>query len=236
MEQNSNTVEDFSVSVFSITPCQPNSSETSVSDESKAGTTFLFSGFFLGAVGVTFTVMGWVKHEGVLRFAWTQLLGPVLLVVGISFLLIAVVRFKVFECKSWNQSEERGSETNQMASGQSFVFTGISRPITFRGARVVRYIPSYETEGGVSMNSTNFRQLPSHSAPIIPVPCPHYYNVYPPDNTVFSVDENRSAFFTVDSRSERSTSSCEEPQQALDDDPCSDYLPPPYDKVFPPSS
>ncbi|XP_042303809.1 transmembrane protein 174 [Sceloporus undulatus] len=236
MERNGNTVEDFSVNVFSVTPCQPNSSEIPASDDNKAGTTLLFSGFFLAAVGITFTVMGWVKHEGGVRFVWTQLLGPVLLSVGVTFLLIAVCRFKVFMCKSWNQSEERATDRNLMASGQSFVFTGITRPITFHGATVVQYIPSHETQEGVSMNSTNFRQVLSHSAPVIPVPCPHYYSVSPLDNSVFSVDENHSAFIMVDTRSERSTSSSEEPQQMLDEDPCTDHLPPPYDNLFPPSS
>ncbi|XP_071437476.1 transmembrane protein 174 isoform X2 [Pithys albifrons albifrons] len=44
MEQNNNNVEDFSLNVFSVTPCRPNRSDAQVSDGDKAGTTLLFSG------------------------------------------------------------------------------------------------------------------------------------------------------------------------------------------------
>ncbi|XP_071437474.1 transmembrane protein 174 isoform X1 [Pithys albifrons albifrons] len=43
MEQNNNNVEDFSLNVFSVTPCRPNRSDAQVSDGDKAGTTLLFS-------------------------------------------------------------------------------------------------------------------------------------------------------------------------------------------------
>ncbi|KAM6033904.1 transmembrane protein 174 isoform 2-T2 [Chlamydotis macqueenii] len=43
MEQNNNSVEDFSLNVFSVTPYQPNRSDVLVSDGDKAGATLLFS-------------------------------------------------------------------------------------------------------------------------------------------------------------------------------------------------
>lgn len=206
--ENSNGAEDFSVNVFSISPCQRSNSEVLVSDDDKAGATLLFSGVFLGLVGITFTVMGWVKYEGVTHLEWTQLLGPILLSVGVTFLLIAVCKFKMLTCKSCNQSEERASDTDQAPSGQSFVFTGISQPITFHGATVLQYMPSYQE--GIGVNSTYFHPVLSHyglppsSGPMNAAPSPpHYSNVYPLDNVGFSIDENQSAYLASDSRSER---------------------------------
>ncbi|XP_020645884.3 transmembrane protein 174 [Pogona vitticeps] len=230
MDQSCNTVEDFSVGVFSVTPCHSNNS-TSVPEAKKSGATLLFSGLFLGGIGVTFMVMGWVKNVGIIRFVWTLLVGPLLLLVGVTFLLIAVCKFKMLACNSWNQrEEERESNPNQTPSGRSFVFTGIRQPITFHGATVVQYIPSYPTQEGVSLNSANFSQAHSHSAPVIPVAGPpHYY-------TVSSVDENNSAFLMMGTRNERSTDSPEEPERMLDEGLCGDFPPPSYDKLFPNSS
>ncbi|XP_044302486.1 transmembrane protein 174-like isoform X4 [Varanus komodoensis] len=243
MEQNSTTVEDISVNVFSVGPCQPNGSELPVSEDDKAGATLLFSGIFLGIVGITFTVMGWVKYEGVIRFVWTQLLGPILLSVGVTFLLIAVCKFKMVACKPCNQSEERVSDMDRMPSGHSFIFTGISQPITFHGARVVQYIPSSLTQEAVGVDSVNERQVLScsrlrpFSGSVIPAPSPpHYNNVNPQNTSVFSVGGNHSAYLTVDSRSERSAESLEEPEEMLDEELGNNFSPPPYEKLFPPSS
>ncbi|XP_053156379.1 transmembrane protein 174 [Hemicordylus capensis] len=242
MERHSNLVEDFSVNVFSVTH-QPRSSGILVSDDDKAGATLLFSGVFLGLVGITFTVMGWAKYEGVTQFEWTQLLGPILLSVGVTFLLIAVCKFKMLTCKSCSQSEERASEIGQIPRGQSFVFTGISHPITFHGATVVQYFPSDPAHEGVDINSAYFHQVLSHtglpplSGPTIAAPSPpHYDNGYPLANPAFSVDENPSSYLAAATRSERSTNSHEKPVEMLDEDAFCDFSPPPYEKLFPLSS
>ncbi|XP_015269073.1 PREDICTED: transmembrane protein 174 [Gekko japonicus] len=243
MERNSNPTEDYSINVFSIAPSQPNSSEAQVSDDDKAGATLLFSGVFLGLVGITFTVMGWAEYEGVSHSEWTQLLGPILLSVGVTFLLIAVCKFKMLTCKPCSEREESTSGTDQTPRGQSFVFTGISQPITFHGATVVQYIPSYPAQEGFGINTTSFHQgcshhgLPPSSGLIIPdFNPPRYYNAYPLDNRAFSADEDHSAYLAGDTRSERSTDSFKEPEAALDEDVYCDFPPPPYEKLFPPPS
>ncbi|XP_061464702.1 transmembrane protein 174, partial [Rhineura floridana] len=239
---NGNTVKDFFVNVFSFTLCQPNSSELMVSDDDKAGATLLFSGAFLGLVGITFTVMGWAKYEDAIRFEWIQLLGPILLSVGVTFLLIAVCKFKMLACKSCSPSEERASDMGQIPGAQSIVFTGISHPINFHSATVVQYIPSYSTQERISMNSANVHQVLSHSGippfsgPLIPASSPpRYFNVNPLDNSAFSADEN-PAYLSADTRSGRSTDSLQEPAGMLDEDICSDISPPPYEKLFSPLS
>ncbi|XP_063151574.1 transmembrane protein 174 isoform X1 [Candoia aspera] len=203
MEQNHNTVEETSTSGLSVSPCQPNSSKIPVSnDDDKAGAALLFSGVFLGVVGFTFTVMGWVKYEGVVHFVWTRLPGPALLSVGVTFLLIAVCKFKISTCNSCNQSEERAPDTERTHNG---LFAGISQPITFHGAAVVPYLPPSPTQGGVA---ANWHQALSHSefhpgsTSIIPVFNPHSDNASPMGSSAFSTD-NYSAYLTVDTASER---------------------------------
>ncbi|KAF4113195.1 hypothetical protein G5714_005740 [Onychostoma macrolepis] len=74
---------DVPVNVVSLMPGQaPSSSNTRVSDGDKAGAMLLFSGLFLGLVGMTFTAMGWTKYNSSHSYDWTQLLGPILLSVG----------------------------------------------------------------------------------------------------------------------------------------------------------
>lgn len=210
MAQRSSRAEDFSVNVFSVSPRQLSSSELPVSDHDKAGATLVFSGVFLGLVGITFTVMGWADYKGTARLEWTQLLGPILLSVGVTFLLIAGCKFKMPACTAGRPSEEGPSAMDQVVSGPSFVFTGISHPITFHGATVVQYIPSYPIQEAVGMNSAPFHQLLSHSQvppfpePGIPGSTPPYFcSVFPLDNPTFAVDENLSACLAVDTRSER---------------------------------
>ncbi|KAM6470184.1 transmembrane protein 174 [Liasis olivaceus] len=234
MEQNHIAVEDTSPSGLSVSPCQPKSSEIPVSDDDKTGAALLFYGVFLGVVGITFTVMGWVKYEGVGHFVWTRLPGPTLLSVGVAFLPIAVCKFKILTCSSCNQDEERAPGAERTQYG---LHAGLTQPVTFYGAAVVPHLPSSPTQGGVEANlhqALNCSEFPLGSASIIPVLIPpHSENVSPMGSSAFPV-ENSSAYLTVDTTSERSTNSLEEPEEILDEGLCSDSLSPPYEKLFPP--
>uniref|UniRef100_A0A8C6VNP8 Transmembrane protein 174 n=1 Tax=Naja naja TaxID=35670 RepID=A0A8C6VNP8_NAJNA len=230
MEQNHNTAEDTSTNEFPVSPCQPNHSENPASEDDKAGTALLFSGIFLGVIGITFTVIGWVKYEDVIHFEWTRLLGPTLLFMGVIFLLIAVCKFKIFSCNSCNQNEE---------SPYNGLYTGIRQPTILHGAAMVPYLPS-PTHERVATNSANLQQLLNHSeflpgsTSIISVlNHSHSDNVTPMGSSAFS-EENYSAYLTVDTISERSTNSLEEPEEILDEDLWNNSLPPPYEKLFPP--
>ncbi|XP_026526266.1 transmembrane protein 174 [Notechis scutatus] len=226
MEQNHNTAEDTSTNGFPVSPCQSNHSENPASD--KAGTALLFSGIFLGVIGITFTVIGWVKYEDVIHFEWTRLLGPTLLFMGVTFLLIVVCKFEIFSCNSCNQNEE---------SPYNGLYTGIRQPTILHGAAMVPYLPS-PTHERVATNSANLQQLLSHSEPVSTsiisvLNHPHSDNVTSMGSSAFS-EENYSAYLTVDTISERSTNSLEEPEEILDEDLWNDSSPPPYEKLFPP--
>ncbi|XP_072272353.1 transmembrane protein 174 isoform X2 [Pyxicephalus adspersus] len=190
MEQRNPPVDDFSFNVFSVTPFA--NSHPEASDGDKAGATLLFSGIFLGLVGITFTAMGWVRRDDNHRFEWTQLLGPVLLSVGVTFALISVCKFKLLSCRPCKSNEEAALEADQLSAGQSFVFTGINQPITFHGATVVQYIPPpYSAQDANALTSSVTPPVTgntsSSSTVVMPPPIfpPEYHSIYAMENPAF---------------------------------------------------
>ncbi|XP_066097515.1 transmembrane protein 174 [Saccopteryx bilineata] len=239
MAQGSSPVEDFPVNVFSVTPYTPSTADIQVSDDDKAGATLLFSGIFLGLVGLTFTVMGWIKYQGVSHFEWTQLLGPILLSVGVTFILIAVCKFKMLSCQLCKENEERVLDSEQMAGGQSFVFTGINQPITFHGATVVQYIPpSPGPQEPIGVNTAYLQPVlnpccltPSRVVAVaVPSP-PLYHTIYPSENSAFVDDQDPPSF--VDEGNDRSSSDAEQPRETQPrEEEAVRVSPPPYEEIF----
>lgn len=174
----------------SILPTPSPSQANAVSDGEKTGATLLFSGIFLGLVGMTFTAMGWLNYDVSHSLEWTQMLGPVLLSVGGTFMLISVCKFGMISCQSCrlrDEEEDMMSELEQIPTRQSFVFNGINQPIMIHGATVVQYIPptyaSVTQEVNPADGSANGvpRNLP-----------PQYCTVCPLDNPAFTVEEDIS--------------------------------------------
>ncbi|XP_039613951.1 transmembrane protein 174 [Polypterus senegalus] len=233
---------DFSMNIFSMSPYPPNRYDTEVTDRDKAGATLIFSGVFLSLVGITFTIMGWIRYDAVSHFEWTQLLGPILLSVGVTFVFIAVCRFRMLTCKFCKESEDRLSEADQTPYGQSFVFTGINQPITFHGATVVQYIPTTAAslaQEGITLSpaclpSQNVNQRHGSVGTIV---CPpQYCAVYALDNPAFLGDENclsYQASTTDDTRNEETEEECD--GRVLADEAADNTPPPAYDDIFPAS-
>ncbi|XP_037657725.1 transmembrane protein 174 [Choloepus didactylus] len=235
MGQSRSHLEDFHLNVLSVTPYTPSTADIQVSDDDKAGATLLFSGIFLGLVGITFTVIGWIKYQGVSHFEWTQLLGPILLSVGVTFILIAVCKFKMLSCHLCKESEERALDSEPALGGQSFVFTGINQPITFHGATVVQYIPPpYGSQEPTGMNTTYLQPVVSPGGLIpsggtvatTPSP-PQYYTIYPQENAAFVDDENYPAYMA---RSGLDADLLEETQ--LEGEDCTCFSPPSYEEIY----
>ncbi|EHB03315.1 Transmembrane protein 174 [Heterocephalus glaber] len=239
MEPSSSHIDDFPLNVFSLTPYTPSTADIQVSDDDKAGATLLFSGIFLGLVGITFTVMGWIKYQGVSHFEWTQLLGPILLSVGVTFILIAVCKFKMLSCQLCKDSEERVPDSEPISGGQSFVFTGINQPITFHGATVVQYIPPpYGSQEPMGMHTTYLQSmvnpcglLPSGgAASAMPSP-PQYYTIYPQDNAAFVEGEDYSSL--MDGGNGRlSPDAVRLGEMQLQEEDCACFSPPPYEEIY----
>nr|XP_004651597.2 transmembrane protein 174 [Jaculus jaculus] len=238
MEHVSSRPEDFPLNVFSVTPYTPSTADIQVSDDDKAGATLLFSGVFLGLVGITFTVMGWIKYQGVSHFEWTQLLGPILLSVGVTFMLIAVCKFKMLSCQFCKETEERALDSEQTAGGQSFVFTGINQPITFHGATVVQYIPPPYAQEPLGMNTTYLQPMmnpcglipPGGALAASPSP-PQYCTIYPQDNAAFSEGEDHPPF-VLGGNDRPSPDAHRVEGMQLEDEECACFSPPPYEEIY----
>lgn len=205
---NSNqSPSDVPVNVVSLMPSQaPSSSNTQVSDGDKAGAMLLFSGVFLGLVGMTFIAMGWTNYNFSHSYQWTQLLGPILLSVGGTFVLISICKFRMLSCLSCKQNDgERAPETDPLPplSGPSFIFTRFNQPIAFHRATVVQYIPPPYTSVVPNQSLGPVNGLHSNHQPLavtVNTP-PQYYNMYPVENPGFNSGEHDNA--TAEQRENR---------------------------------
>uniref|UniRef100_A0A672REV0 Transmembrane protein 174 n=1 Tax=Sinocyclocheilus grahami TaxID=75366 RepID=A0A672REV0_SINGR len=198
---------DVPVNVVSLMPGQaPSSSNTQVSDGDKAGATLLFSGVFLGLVGMTFTAMGWTNYNFSHIYEWTQLLGPILLSVGGTFVLISICKFRMLSCLSCKQNDgERTPATDSLPplSGPSFIFTRFNQPITFHRATVVQYIPPPYNSVVPDQSLSLVNGLHSNHQPLavtVNTP-PLYYSMYPVENPGFNPGEHDNA--TAEQRENR---------------------------------
>ncbi|XP_051979410.1 transmembrane protein 174-like [Xyrauchen texanus] len=240
ISNSSQSPSDVSVNVVSVMPSQtPSCTDSQVSDGDKAGATLLFSGVFLALVGMTFTAMGWTNYNVNHSSEWTQLLGPILLSVGGTFVLISICKFRMLSCQACKQNDgERTSEADPLPplSGPSFVFTGLSQPITFHRATVVQYIPPPYASVVQDQSLVPVNGLHSSHQPIavtVSTP-PQYYSVYPMENSAFISSEYDNA--TAEQRESRNYSSSEEEGKATRPAADSAFSPPAYEELFATSS
>ncbi|XP_064164889.1 transmembrane protein 174 [Anguilla rostrata] len=234
-----NSNEDFSVNIFSVTPLPPTRSNAEVSEGDKAGATLLFSGVFLGLVGIACTVMGWMNYNistSSKSFEWTQLLGPILLSVGVMFVLIGVCKFGMLTCMICKHCVGRSSEEEpaQPGHGQSFVFTGINQPITIHGTRVVQYnsppcAPGTH-DGGTACNIQSRGILPAVSTTTCP---PQYCSIYPFGKPLTS-DDHCPPSLRLDNSNVGNHENEKRPDgNATAEEAPASSAPPAYDDIFP---
>ncbi|TRY96217.1 hypothetical protein DNTS_013739 [Danionella cerebrum] len=232
------THSDPPVNVVSLVPSQTrSSSESQVSDGDKAGATLLFSGVFLGLVGITFTAMGWTNNTVSHKYDWTQLLGPILLSVGGTFVLISICKFRMLACLSCKKIDGEDSldaDPLPPLSGPSFVFTRFNQPITFHSATVVQYIPPPYVEQDRCLGSSNGLHSNHQPLAVTTSSPPQYYNVYPMGNPDFIPGEQNTTLEQPENRS-FSLSVGEEKSCEREGDSDSACAPPAYDELFAPS-
>ncbi|KAM4634065.1 transmembrane protein 174 [Polymixia lowei] len=208
-------------------------------DVEKTGVILLFSGIFLGLVGMSFTAMGWLNYDTTHSFEWTQLLGPILLSVGGTFMLISICKFGM-SCQCCSQRDEEEdviSELDHIPMGHSFVFNGNHQPIMFHGATVVQYIPPpYASVTREANTASEFQ--PNGSTNGVPrnLP-PQYYTVCPLDNLAFTIEEDSSPHNTVTNQRGsrvglRDSAHQEDEKERDDDSSCISPFPPAYEDIY----
>ncbi|XP_042251010.1 transmembrane protein 174 isoform X2 [Thunnus maccoyii] len=112
----------------------------SLLDGEKTGATLLFSGVFLALMGVIFTTMGWQQYQVNLSFEWPQLLGPILISVGGTFVFTSVCKFGIVSCCRCRQWDEEVLVMPVMEQ-TSFTLRGTNQPIVLRGGTTMLCIP-----------------------------------------------------------------------------------------------
>uniref|UniRef100_UPI0037E7C076 uncharacterized protein tmem174 n=1 Tax=Semicossyphus pulcher TaxID=241346 RepID=UPI0037E7C076 len=103
----------------------------------KAGAALLFSGVALALMGATLTAMGWQHYKTDPYFEWVQLLGPVLISVGGTFVLTSVCKFPIMSCC------KRGHEEALMRPviEQTSTLSCISHPVLLHSPTTVVCLP-----------------------------------------------------------------------------------------------
>uniref|UniRef100_A0A3B4Z1H4 Transmembrane protein 174 n=1 Tax=Stegastes partitus TaxID=144197 RepID=A0A3B4Z1H4_9TELE len=201
------------------TPAPHPRTSVSLLDSEKIGVTLLFSGVFLALVGVTFTAMGWQHLHKNPKYEWTQMLGPILLSVGGTFILTSVCKFRVISwpCRRLEEDELTIPVREQPSVGHPFVFHGINQPVMLQGTTTMLCIPpACNFTTSEVCQASEFQ--PGSSVSGIHAALPPYEAVCCVDNAGFTAEEGSSSHGTETDqrRSERgrndeSSSTCSRP-------------------------
>ncbi|CAG5867617.1 unnamed protein product [Menidia menidia] len=211
---------------------RPRESDTLLDGE-KTGTALFLSGVFLGLVGVTFTAMGWQHYRASLHFQWTQLLGPILISVGGSFMLTSVCKLRIISCGS--HREQREEEVfvipvrQQTSVGHPFV-RGINQTVMLQGATTMLCLPpayNYITRDLHHENEFQPRSAVSgaHAA------LPPYDAVYCVDSSAFTAEGEPTARSTGTEPRRSGIQKTDVERECHDDSVSTCSLPPAYEDI-----
>ncbi|KAJ4926375.1 hypothetical protein JOQ06_008551, partial [Pogonophryne albipinna] len=105
----------------------------------KSGVFLLFSGVSLSLAGATLTT--WYHYPENSNFGWTQFLGPILICIGGTVILISFYRFGVVSCGPCRQLGEGAPAMDQTSIGPSIILSGINPPIMLHNATAMFHLP-----------------------------------------------------------------------------------------------
>ncbi|XP_042365836.1 transmembrane protein 174 [Plectropomus leopardus] len=215
-----------------VTPAPRPRQSHSLLDGEKTAAVLLFSGLFLALLGVTFTTMGWHQYQADFDFEWTQLLGPILISVGGTFMLTSVCKFGIascWPCRQWDEEALVMPVMEQNSTQHSFTLSGINQPIMLHDATTMLCIPpQYNFTTQEAHQAVGLQ--PGGSVNGVLAACPPYDAVCCVDNAAFTAEEHSSAHQTdTDCRRSR-TEKTEEERGRAD---AASSPPPAYEDIYP---
>lgn len=113
----------------------------SVLGREKTGALLLFSGLFLLLAGVLFTNIGWQRYQVDSVLQWSQLLGPILIAIGGTFMLTSVCRLTFSSLLTCVRSEGEAPPPEQVLGGHSLTLSGVNQQVMLCGGTAVLSIP-----------------------------------------------------------------------------------------------
>lgn len=162
-------------------------------DRMKFGATLFFTGIFIDLVGVVFTVTGWEHYRANSTFEWTQILGPVIIIIGGTFIVTSVLKFKIVSCWPCGQWDEEATAMEETSTGHTFTLSCINQQVVFSGATTMLCVPPvYDFRNQEVRQTIDFQ--PGRSVSLASIPS--YESVCCVDNAAFTAEEESSAVNT----------------------------------------
>lgn len=167
----------------------------SVLSGEKTGAFLLFSGLFLLLAGVLFTNMGWQRYQVDSVLQWSQLLGPILIAIGGTFMLTSVCRLtfsSLLPCVR-SAGEAPGPVADQTPGGHSLTLSGVNQQVMLCGGTAVLSIPPPYSYVNQEACPSRELQPTSYVSGVCRVPLPSFDSAHGAHNEAFSMVEEGSS-------------------------------------------